>query len=138
MITKPVAARHARTPPDIAYWDSYDFQVAGKWAYDGKLEDISSVIEPMRTRFAPNTVETTFLYNDKAKKKAYYAFSHPLLGRHAANRRLQGKRHPEDLEGILVVLVRQGAGRSPQKDRQARLRHRHAHGRRFDGLDVFA
>ena len=25
-------------------------------------------------RFAPNTVETAFLYNDKAKKKAYYAF----------------------------------------------------------------
>ena len=25
-------------------------------------------------QFAPNTVETTFLYNDKTKKKAYYAF----------------------------------------------------------------
>src|SRR5258708_4074028 len=74
MIPKTVSALDAGTPPDIAYGDSYDFQVAGKWAYDGKLEDISSVIEPMRTRFAPNTVETTFLYNNKAKKKAYYAF----------------------------------------------------------------
>ena len=25
-------------------------------------------------QFAPNTVETTFLYNDKTKKSAYYAF----------------------------------------------------------------
>jgi multiple sugar transport system substrate-binding protein len=28
----------------------------------------------MKGRFAPNTVETTFLYNDKTKKRAYYAF----------------------------------------------------------------
>ena len=60
--------------PDIAYSDTYDVQTAGKWAFDGKLEDISDVIGPMKDRFAPNTVETAFLYSDKAKKKAYYAF----------------------------------------------------------------
>ncbi len=74
MIPKTVSALDAGTPPDVAYADVYDFQVAGKWAYDGKLEDISGIIEPMKPRFSPNTVETTFLYNDKAKKKAYYAF----------------------------------------------------------------
>src|SRR6516165_12771390 len=74
MIPKTVAALDAGTPPDVAYADVYDFQVAGKWAYDGKLEDLSGLIEPMKPRFAPNTVETTLLYNDKAKKRAYYAF----------------------------------------------------------------
>ena len=74
MIPKTVAALDAGTPPDVAYSDTYDVQVAGKWAFDGKLEDISDVIGPMKARFSPNTVETTFLYNDKAKKKAYYAF----------------------------------------------------------------
>jgi multiple sugar transport system substrate-binding protein len=74
MIPKTVSALDAGTPPDVAYADVYDFQVAGKWAYDGKLEDISSIIEPMKPRFSPNTVETAFLYNDKAKRKAYYAF----------------------------------------------------------------
>jgi multiple sugar transport system substrate-binding protein len=74
MIPKTVSALDAGTPPDVAYADVYDFQVAGKWAYDGKLEDISGIIEPMKSRFSPNTVETTFLYNDMAKKKAYYAF----------------------------------------------------------------
>ena len=29
---------------------------------------------PMKGRFAPVTIETAYLYNDKAKKKAYYAF----------------------------------------------------------------
>src|SRR5258708_39046174 len=47
MIPKTVSALDAGAPPDVAYADVYDFQVAGKWAYDGKLEDISSIIEPM-------------------------------------------------------------------------------------------
>ncbi len=74
MIPKTVAAMAAGTMPDLAYADVYDFQVASKWAFEGRLEDISDVIEPMKSRFTPNTVETTYLYNDKAKKKAYYAF----------------------------------------------------------------
>ena len=74
MIPKTVAALDAGNPPDVAYGDVYDFQVTGKWAFEGKLEDLSSVINPIRARFAPNTVETTFLYNDVAKNRAYYAF----------------------------------------------------------------
>jgi multiple sugar transport system substrate-binding protein len=74
MVPKTVSALDAGTPPDVSYADVYDFQVAGKWAFDGKLEDISDVIVPIKDRFAPNTVETTYLYNDKTKKRAYYAF----------------------------------------------------------------
>jgi len=74
MIPKTVAALDAGTPPDVAYGDVFDFQVTASWAYDGKLEDISSVINPIRSRFAPNTVETTFLLNNKEGKRAYYAF----------------------------------------------------------------
>ena len=74
MIPKTVAALDAGTPPDVAYADVYDFQVTGKWAFDGKLEDITDVLTPMKARFLTNTLETTYLYNDKAKKRAYYAF----------------------------------------------------------------
>src|SRR5205814_3236600 len=74
MIPKTVSALDANSPPDVAYADVYDFQVAGKWAFDGKLEDISDVLEPLKGNFAPNTLETTYLLNDKTKKKAYYAF----------------------------------------------------------------
>src|SRR6478672_7523139 len=73
MIPKTVSALDAGTVPDVAYADVYDFQVAGKWAYDGKLEDISDVLTPIKDRFAPNTLETTHLYSDKAKAKAHYA-----------------------------------------------------------------
>ncbi len=74
MIPKTVAALDAGNPPDVAYADVYDFQVTGKWAFEGKLEDISDILAPMKDRFLPNTISTTFLFNDKAKKKAYYAF----------------------------------------------------------------
>lgn len=74
IIPKTVAALDASMPPDVAYGDTFDLQVTGKWAFDGKLEDISDVINPIKNLFAPNTVETTFLHNDQAKKKAYYAF----------------------------------------------------------------
>src|SRR5207247_9931678 len=74
MIPKPVSALDAGTPPDVAYADVYDFQVTGKWAFDGKLEDLTDILTPMKASFLPNTVETTYLYNDKTKKRAYYAF----------------------------------------------------------------
>ena len=53
MIPKTVAALDSGTPPDVAYADTYDFQVAGKWAFEGKLEDLTDIIEPMKGRFAP-------------------------------------------------------------------------------------
>lgn len=74
IIPKTTAALDAGTPPDIAFADVYDFQVTGKWAFDGKLEDISDIIAPIKDRFLPNTIEATHLYNDKTRRKAYYAF----------------------------------------------------------------
>src|SRR2546423_11814405 len=74
MIPKTVAALDSGTPPDVAYADSYDVQAAGKWAFEGKLEDLTDVLTPMKSAFAPNTVETAMLYNDQTKKKAYYGF----------------------------------------------------------------
>ena len=73
-IPKTVAALDAGTPPDVAYIDVFDFQVTGKWAYDGKLEDLSDVLVPLKDKFLPNTLETTYLLNNKTGKRAYYAF----------------------------------------------------------------
>ncbi|HVZ46662.1 MAG TPA: ABC transporter substrate-binding protein [Ramlibacter sp.] len=73
-IPKTVAALDSGNPPDVAYSDVYDFQVTAKWAFDGKLEDISSVIDPLRAKFEPAALSTTFLYNDQKKARAYYAF----------------------------------------------------------------
>jgi len=74
MIPKSVAAMDAGNPPDVSYGDVYDFQVTAKWAHDGKLEDISSIIDPIRARFESSALSTTFLYNNTDKSRAYYAF----------------------------------------------------------------
>jgi multiple sugar transport system substrate-binding protein len=73
-IPKSVAALDAGNPPDVAYGDVYDFQVTAKWAYEGKLEDVSSVIDPIRAKFEPGALSTTFLYNNATQSRAYYAF----------------------------------------------------------------
>ena len=74
IMPKTVAALDAGTVPDVSFGLTYDFQAAGKWAYEGKLVDLSDILAPMKDRFLPNTLSTAHLYNDKTKKKAYYAF----------------------------------------------------------------
>ena len=74
MIPKTVAALDAGNVPDVAFAHVFDFQVTGKWAFDGKLADLTDIITPLKPAFAPNTVETTFLFNDKTKTRAYFAF----------------------------------------------------------------
>jgi multiple sugar transport system substrate-binding protein len=74
MIPKSVAALDAGNVPDVAYGDVFDFQVTAKWAYDGKLDDVSAIIDPIRGKFEPAALSTTFLYNDATKNRAYYAY----------------------------------------------------------------
>src|SRR6478736_3554737 len=74
MIPKTVAALDSGTVPDVAYSDTYDVQVQGKWAFEGKLEDLGDILTPMKSAFAPNTLDASILYDDVAKKKAYYGF----------------------------------------------------------------
>ncbi len=74
IIPKSVAALDANNPPDVAYGDVFDLQVTAKWAYEGKLEDVSSIVDPLRNNFEPRALSTTFLYNNVTEKRAYYAY----------------------------------------------------------------
>jgi multiple sugar transport system substrate-binding protein len=74
MMAKLTAAVDAGAPPDIAYADAFNLQTAGRWAFEGKLEDISDVMAPIKDRFAPNTAEAAWLAGGKTGKRAYYAF----------------------------------------------------------------
>ena len=74
MIPKLVAALDSGNPPDVTYADTYNFQGVGKWAAEGKLVDLGPIIEPIKGEFAQHPLETIYLYNDKTKAKAYYAF----------------------------------------------------------------
>src|SRR5258706_168877 len=74
-VPKAVAALDSGSPPDVAYGDVFDFQVAGKWAFEGQLEDLSDILAPMKGSFLHNAIETTYLQNGKTGKRAYYAFA---------------------------------------------------------------
>src|SRR2546430_5992512 len=74
MIPKAVPALGPGNPPEVGEPDVYGYQVAEKLAFDGELEEVADVLKPIMAWFAPNTVETTYLLNDKTKKRAYYAF----------------------------------------------------------------
>ena len=73
-VTKSVGAVQAGTPPDVGFCTTYDFRTTGQWAFEGKLEDVSDVLEPLKAQIQPQALATTLLMNDKTKKKAYYAF----------------------------------------------------------------
>src|SRR4051812_43010872 len=52
-VPKAVAALDSGTPPDVAYGDVFDFQVAGKWAAEGRLENRSDFPRPRKRGFFP-------------------------------------------------------------------------------------
>lgn len=73
IITKTVSAVEAGTPPDVGFGTTYDFRTTGKWANDNKIEDLTDIINPIKDKFLPGTLETVYLNNATAKKRAYYA-----------------------------------------------------------------
>jgi multiple sugar transport system substrate-binding protein len=73
IVTKSVAAVEAGNPPDVGFGLTYDFRVTGKWAFEGKLEDLSDIIKPIEAQFLPGPLSTTRLTNGKTGQKSYYA-----------------------------------------------------------------
>jgi multiple sugar transport system substrate-binding protein len=71
--TRSVGAVEAGTPPDVGYCLTYDFRSTGKWAFEGKLENLNDVVNPMKDRFVGEALATTLLMNQKTGKKDYYA-----------------------------------------------------------------
>jgi multiple sugar transport system substrate-binding protein len=73
VVTKSVSAVEAGTPPDVGFGLTYDFRVTGKWAFEGKLEDVSDIIGKLKDQYQEGPLSTTLLLNGKANKRAYYA-----------------------------------------------------------------
>ncbi|MGE3927216.1 MAG: ABC transporter substrate-binding protein [Lautropia sp.] len=72
VIPKTVAALGAGSFPDVAMGHTFDFQVAGKWAAEGRLADLTDVIDPIKDKFLDNTTSTAF-FTGTDGKRAYYA-----------------------------------------------------------------
>ena len=131
MIPKTVAALDAGTPPDVAYADVYDFQVTGKWAFDGKLEDISRHHHADEGQAScPNTIETTYLLQRQDEEARVLRVpdqaaddAHRVLEGHARARR--ASRNPTSRRrgrSTGTSGATRCSRRLPQEDRQAHLR----------------
>lgn len=73
MVAKTLSAVEAGSPPDLAFGWTFDFRASPRWAFDGKLEDLSDIIDPMKDKLAPHALESVNLLNGKTSKRSIYA-----------------------------------------------------------------
>ena len=104
MIPKTVAALDSGTVPDVAYSDTYDVQAQGKWAYEGKLEDLSDVMTPMKDRVRAEHAGSVDALQRRRQEEGLLRLpaeaaehARPDLEGHAGEGRLQAERHPDRL-----------------------------------------
>ncbi|WP_237266027.1 ABC transporter substrate-binding protein [Tolypothrix bouteillei] len=60
-------------PPDIVMGSSAERELIPHLAWEGKLEDVSDVIEPVKNNYSEAALEAVHFYNKSARKRSYYA-----------------------------------------------------------------
>ena len=68
-----IAALKAGNPPDLVFSMRTDSALTERWAWEGKLADVSDVLEPLENLYSTTALESVYQYNNEAKKYAYYA-----------------------------------------------------------------
>jgi multiple sugar transport system substrate-binding protein len=67
---KAKRAIQAGNPPDVLFSSRAEYPLL---AWEGKLADVSDVIEPTETLYSPAALKAAYLYNNVTKKRSYYA-----------------------------------------------------------------
>lgn len=70
---KTQRALQAGNPPDIVINSSAERELYPRLAWEGKLADVSDVIEPVKSLYSEGVLEAVRLYNNVDKKQSYYA-----------------------------------------------------------------
>lgn len=68
-----IAALKAGNPPDLVFSMRTDSALTERWAWEGKLADVSDVLEPLEELYSTTALKSVYRYNNEAKKYAYYA-----------------------------------------------------------------
>ena len=77
LVNQIIKALEEGNLPDILFSERTDFTLGPVWAWEGKLADVSDVIEPVQDFYTSSAITSVYLYNNVAKKRAYYAV--PLM-----------------------------------------------------------
>jgi multiple sugar transport system substrate-binding protein len=70
---KTQRALQAGTPPDVVMTDNADKVLNPTLAWEGKLVDVSDVIESVKPFYADIVLESASFYNNQKKQRSYYA-----------------------------------------------------------------
>ncbi|NES07751.1 MAG: carbohydrate ABC transporter substrate-binding protein, partial [Okeania sp. SIO2F4] len=60
-------------PPDILFSERAEFTLIPQWAWEGKLVDVSDVIEPVKKLYDNTALKSAYLYNNVESKYSDYA-----------------------------------------------------------------
>lgn len=73
LLSKAQRAIQAGNPPDVLYSDLGSGTLFPRYAWEGKLLDLSNVIEPLKNSYPQSVLDTVYLYNNVDQKRSYYA-----------------------------------------------------------------
>ena len=68
-----VNALKTGNPPDIMFAIRTDDSLGPRWAWDGKLADVSDVVEPLKDVYSPAALRAVYYYNNTIQKRSIYA-----------------------------------------------------------------
>lgn len=70
---KILSAVEAGSPPDVAFAHLNDWQINPRLAWNGQLEDVSDVVEPMANEYTQAALDSVSLFNNTVGERSYYA-----------------------------------------------------------------
>ena len=73
LFLKTERAIQAGNPPDVLMNDAADRFLNPSLAWQGKLADLSEVIEPIKDSYSDTVLASVYFYNAREKKRSYYA-----------------------------------------------------------------
>jgi multiple sugar transport system substrate-binding protein len=72
ILNQTTVALENGNPPDILFAHRADYTLQPRWAWDGKLADVSDVLAPHQDDFTPAALEAAYLYNQQKERRSYY------------------------------------------------------------------
>lgn len=73
LVQQSQSAIEAGNPPDMIYGYSIDFNIVPLLAWQGKLADVSDVIEPIQDLYTPEALDSVNYQNNEAGNRSFYA-----------------------------------------------------------------
>lgn len=72
-LKKTLKALENNNLPDIIYNRRLEFAVNPKAAWEGKVAEVSDLIEPIKSLYTPSALQSVYLYNSQTQELGYYA-----------------------------------------------------------------